>query len=257
VLASLSALGVLAVIALVASLLIAAQEPTQTTVPNVLGKAEADARDALAQAGLGELTIGAPQFGTDCQKDTVYSQQPQGNIKVNKNTPVTIRMCGGPAEVAVPERLVGLQYEEVKTTLENVGLKVKQELVNSEKPEGQVLKVDPPSGTKVPEKETITVQVSKGNKVPVPNVVDLSEERARQELERAGFKVRVVDGERVDPASAGIVTDQSPNADTLQVRNSTVTITVSRPRDDQPTGTPDPDDSGSPTPGPGQDGILS
>ncbi|GAB3188912.1 serine/threonine-protein kinase [Micromonospora palomenae] len=254
VIAAFAAVGVLAVIALVAALLLNNRGPEKVQVPNLAGKDQATAFTEIRNAGL-VPGLGDELFSTTCKKGTVAEQTPPAGSSLEENRQVTVRMCGGPGTVAVPAGLVGGTYESVKQQLESEGFKVKPQEKDSAREKGLVLEVNPPSGTKVAEGATITVTISKGNVGDVPRVIGLTEEEARAELTKAGYKVKVRDGDEVPAAEAGRVTDQSPNAGTNLAKGREVIIEVSIPEPTQepspPTATPS-----SPTPTTGTGGGL-
>ncbi|MEU5788451.1 Stk1 family PASTA domain-containing Ser/Thr kinase [Micromonospora purpureochromogenes] len=254
VIAAFAAVGVLAVIALVAALLLQNDDPEQVQVPNLVGKDQATAFTEIRNAGL-VPGLGDELFATTCKKGTVAEQTPLAGTSLEENRQVTVRMCGGPGTKAVPAGLVGGTYESVKQQLESEGFVVKPQEEDSSREKGLVLKVNPPSGTKVAEGATITVTISKGNVGDVPRVIGLTEEEARKELTDAGYKVRVRDGDEVPAAEAGRVTDQSPNAGTNLAKGREVIIEVSIPEPTQEPSPPTPTPS-SPTPTTGTGGGL-
>ncbi|MEH1012564.1 Stk1 family PASTA domain-containing Ser/Thr kinase [Micromonospora sp. CPCC 206060] len=250
VLAALSALGVLAVIALVAGLLLT-QRDERVAVPSVIDQPRATAIAALTNAQL-RHQIGEPVLNSECKPDTVVEQDPPSGRRIDPQSIVTLRICGGKPTATIPKGLEGGTYEAVAAQLEGLNLKPKEKPVNSERPEGTVTKITPAPGTVVPEGTEVTVEVSRGNIREVPNVVGLSEAEATRVLENAGFRVDVEDGPEVDPQEAGRVTDQNPNRGSKKATGSTVVIKVSQPRS-EPTPT-DPGPSGTATPPPGGGG---
>ncbi|MFY1674453.1 Stk1 family PASTA domain-containing Ser/Thr kinase [Plantactinospora sp. WMMB334] len=251
VIATLSGLGVLAVIALVAALMLnrddGAGEATPVEVPNVVGQTQEAAENSLRQAGLTPKT-GPADTSESCTVGQVSAQNPEPPATAAPESEVEIRVCEGPGTVAIPAGLVGSTFESAKARLEELDLKVDRKDVDSDRPEGQVTKVDPAEGRKVAPESTVVVEVSKGNVREVPRVLGLDEDDARDRLKDAGFKVQVVDGEAVPPAEAGEVTGQNPRAGEKRVRGTTVTITVSVPQEEDedppPTPTPTPTDDG-------------
>ncbi|MDW5327279.1 Stk1 family PASTA domain-containing Ser/Thr kinase [Plantactinospora sp. KLBMP9567] len=256
VIATLSGLGVLAVIALVAALMLNNDDPGTTStaeVPNVIGSTKEAAENTLRQAKL-TPKLGAADTSDDCEVGEVTSQSRPPNSTVDQGTEVEIRVCAGPANVTIPANLVGGRFEAVEGQLKGLGLTVQRKDVNSTEPKGIVTKVDPDEGEKVAPRSTVTVEVSRGNVVEVPRVTGLQEDEARDRLREAGFEVRVVDGDPVPPAEAGEVTGQNPRGGEKKATGTTVTITVSVPEeDDEPTPpTPTP----TPTTGNGGGGGL-
>ncbi|MEH0939151.1 Stk1 family PASTA domain-containing Ser/Thr kinase [Micromonospora psammae] len=241
VIAAFAAVGVLAVIALVAGLLLQNRPPEKVTVPTLAGKSQAVAFAEIENAGLVPKR-GDPTFNSTCTEGTVADQNPKPGVQVAQNQQVIVNICGGKPEVPIPSGLVGSQYENVKEQLDKLNLKVDQKLVDSGQPEGTVTKVTPPSGTKVPEGQKVVVEVSRGNIREVPRVIGFTEEQAREELRKAGYDVRVRPGDEVPADEAGKVTKQSPGPGTKLARGERVTIEVSVP---EPTQEPTP---ASPTP---------
>ncbi|MGC4808408.1 Stk1 family PASTA domain-containing Ser/Thr kinase [Micromonospora sp. DT233] len=246
VIATFAALGVLAVIALVAGILLnQGGGPDKIGTPDLAGKDRAAAVAAIESAGL-VPTVGAPIFNSDCKKDTVVKQEPLPDAEVEKGEKVTIQLCGGKPEVTIPPALVGSPFKNVEKQLKELKLEVKKKEVDSAVGEGLVTEVDPPSGTEVAEESEVTVSVSKGNIRKVPNVVGSSGSDARRELEQAGYSVRVVEGNEVPADRAGRVSGQNPRGGSSLEKGRQVTIEV-----DVPEPTPDPTNSpttGAPTP---------
>ncbi|MDP1794774.1 MAG: Stk1 family PASTA domain-containing Ser/Thr kinase [Acidimicrobiales bacterium] len=86
---------------------------------------------------------------------------------------------------------------------------------------------DPPPGTPVDKGAEVTIRVSKGlEKVKVPSVVGKAEATARDTLEELGFTV-VVDHQPSDDVAKGLVSKQTPAANSELDSGASVTITVS------------------------------
>ncbi|MFD2764040.1 Stk1 family PASTA domain-containing Ser/Thr kinase [Micromonospora eburnea] len=254
VIATFAGLGVLAVIALVAALLLNQRGADRVNTPGLQGKSQAEAVAAIEALGL-KAVPGEQVLNNTCQKDTVVNQSPGPGTPLEKGQNVTFQVCGGKKMVPVPP-VKGNQYENVKLQLEGLNLKVDPEYVNDSQPEGSVISTDPEQGTEVAEGTTIKVKVSKGNVVKVPDVVGMTKELAERTLRNAGYKVRTLDGDEVAPDKAGLVSRQSPEADRKLEKNKQVTIYVDYAAPD-PTGSPDPTETptgGPTTPGAGGGG---
>ncbi|PWU57020.1 Stk1 family PASTA domain-containing Ser/Thr kinase [Micromonospora globispora] len=244
VIATFAALGVLAVIALVAALLLKGGNE-KVAVPTLQGKTQDVAVAEIRQVGLNPV-VGDPVFNSDCKKGTVAAQDPQAQSQLETGRNVTVRMCGGPRMVTIPS-VIGNRFENVKEQLEGLGLKVEKDVVNSGEPEGTVTDINPAAGQKVPENSVVTVKVSKGNIAQVPDVVGLPQDRAIKRLEEAGYKWKIRKGDEVPAAEAGKVADQTPNAGINLKKGETVTIEVTVPLpEESPTPTPS-ETSPSPT----------
>jgi beta-lactam-binding protein with PASTA domain/predicted Ser/Thr protein kinase len=254
VLAALSALGVLAVIALVVGLLMTKANQNKVSVPNVVGQPQAVAEANLTKQGLRSV-VGEPLLG-DCPKGTVVRQDQQVGARVDRQTPVTIVVCGGQQQVTIPGDLIGKDYDTAFRQLTDLKLNVNRVLVDSEKKDNQVLSLDPAPGTKVAAGSTVTVKVSRSNLKTVPNVVGEKEDDARRILREAGFDVKSVPGDEVAPGEAGRVSDQTPKSRQSRPSGTLVTITVTVPRTapTSPSGTPSSPPPSSPG---GGGGLLS
>ncbi|MFF0719201.1 Stk1 family PASTA domain-containing Ser/Thr kinase [Verrucosispora sp. NA02020] len=248
-----AALGVLAVIALVAALLLNQRDDEDTPVPTLTGLTQQDAFAQIEQNGL-TAALGDPVLSSDCKKGAVVSQTPAAGERVQPNSTVTVQICDGKPVVTIPA-VVGGTQEFAEQQLKELKLDVDVKEDNNAAPEGQVLAIDPGVGERVEEGSKVTLTVSKGNVVRVPDVANLTEDEARKRLRDAGFEVRVELGREVPADQAGRVLDQNPNANTQRTKGSRVTITISVEEEvedpDPPTPTPP---TGSPsTPPPDED----
>jgi beta-lactam-binding protein with PASTA domain len=197
-------------------------------VPDVEGMSESAAVEALRDAGLESRTRRA---ASDERRGTVVSQTPAAGEEVDRETVVALRVSDGPATpatVTVPD-LVGMGSASARSRLRSLGLRASQRPVESPRPAGEVVSQTPAAGAELREGGTVTLQVSTGpSGVAIPDVVGLMETAAVQELEAAGFTVRVVDEPSTDPTQDGLVLRQSPQAGETKGEGSAVTITVAR-----------------------------
>ncbi|TCB93537.1 Stk1 family PASTA domain-containing Ser/Thr kinase [Micromonospora zingiberis] len=245
-----AALGVLAVIALVAALLFNEQPPEEAPVPTVTGMTQQQAFAQIEADGF-QPVRGDDVFTSDCRKGRVVNQTPPAGDKVAPNSQVTVQICGGKPEATIPGGLVGSKVDSAKLRLDEDKFVVKVVQEDSAEAEGLVLGVDPKEGTKVAEGTEVTLTVSRGNVVRVPNVKDRTQAEAIRELESAGFVPEVEIGPEVPADRAGRVTDQNPNAGSQRTKGSKVKIFVSveEPEDpDPPTPTPPTPDPTTPPP---------
>jgi serine/threonine-protein kinase len=241
--AVLAALGVLAVIALGIGLALTkggdAEKPSTTTMPNLEGMTENQARDVLSKLGLTGIKAGEPDKDDNCTKNRISQQTPPANTTVGLTDTGSYSICVGPDLVTVPD-LVGSTADSARAALEKLKLDPKINEVDSDRQEDTVLDIEK-KGEQVPPGTEITLTVSKGNLVAVPNVIGRSEDVASGILQSAGFKVTVVPGAPSDTPDE--VTRQSHTG--KRPKGSTITITVSTEA------TPSPDPSGGVSPAPG------
>jgi serine/threonine-protein kinase len=138
----------------------------------------------------------------------------------------------------VPD-VTGESEENARSALEAAGLRVGEvtEQESGEEP-GTVIEQSPGAGEQVDRDSAVDLVVAAPTLVP--DVVDLTEEEARGELEDAGFEVRVQEQAVTDPEQDGIVIEQSPAADEQRRQGSRVTIVVGSVAATTPTPTPTP-----------------
>jgi len=237
--AALVALAVLAVVALTAGLIVASQ-PKQTTVPNLVGQSRNQAEALLRSANL--KSEATPQSGTTCPPDRVLTQSPAATSRVEVDSSVTYTYCTGPGQTTVPQ-ILGVTQANAEQQLTAAKLKAKIEPIDSEKPAGTVVEVNPPVGTQVREGSEVTLKISKGNRKLVPNVSGLgySAGEAKAVLANSGFtNVEAVDQNTDDPNLDGKVLNREPRADTPRDPKLRVRIFVGKFNQPEPTDTPSP-----------------
>src|SRR5262245_30431431 len=97
--AALTAIAVLAVVALTAGLIVLSR-PDQATVPNIVGKSRTDAESLIRQASLNPA--GRPVFNATCTVNAVSKQDVQPNSRVDSGSSLGYEYCGGKNRVLVP-----------------------------------------------------------------------------------------------------------------------------------------------------------
>ncbi len=237
VIALLSALGVLAVVALTIGLIMV-NRPKTIEVPDLANLTEAQAQAKLTALDL-KGTAGTPQFGSNCTVGNVVNQAPPKGTNLGKGESVTYNLCGGVATVTVPAFAPGTNNVGAQQILQNAKLKWEFVPVDSEKPLNEVIGTDPPAGTKVAEGTIIKVSISKANVKPVPNVVGKTQSDAEAALKAAGFSVEIKLGTALPPSDPkiGQVYQQDPEpSDGAKVADKTkVTIWVLQAQKASPT----------------------
>jgi beta-lactam-binding protein with PASTA domain/predicted Ser/Thr protein kinase len=155
-----------------------------------------------------------------------------------------------PAVAAVPS-LVGLSFQQAETVARAAGFRVSQEATEQtdEFDENTVTRQRPEEGSQLTVGDTIYVTLAtKKQTVAVPNVRNMAEAQAIEELERAelraGTKSQAYDAE----IARGAVIRTDPRADVEVAKGTAVDYVVSRgPR---PTPRPTPTPTPTPTPAP-------
>jgi serine/threonine-protein kinase len=199
-------------------------------IPGVVGLSEADARSVLGDEGFRDIRA-EPVFDPEVEEGEVVAQNPEEGEEAPLSATITLQISQGAEERAVPEGLAGRTAAEAEGILVQQGFEVAQALENSTSvPQGTVIRTNPGAGTVLEVGETVTLIVSAGpEQVIVPNVVEKTEETARQELDLAGFQIEVTE-QPLPPGSPddGRVLAQSPSGGQRADVGSTVSITVGR-----------------------------
>jgi serine/threonine-protein kinase len=213
-------------------------ETNTVTVPDVVGEKLKAAQTQLEDAG---FEVEVETQTSEERKNTVLTQDPIGETEAEEGSTVTLVVSAGPEQVEVPD-VVGLSEQTAIDQVQEEGLRVEIERIDSDQAAGTVIETDPAGGTLVDVGSTVVLSVSTGE-VEVPDVLGDSEATATATLENAGFNVTPV-YEETDEARPGTVIDQSPSGGTLVRLGTTVVITVAEaPPEPTETATPTPTDT--------------
>ena len=185
--------GVIAVVAIIAiaagvfALMNSGAE--MVDVPTVAGETTQQASADLQAAGfvVGETT---EVFNSEIEEGKVVNTNPEGGMKAEKGSTVSLIVSKGTETVKVPN-LLGKTAEEAQSALEAVGLTGEQgdDVYSDTYDEGKVAEQSVKSGNKANKGDTITFKVSKGsNQVDIPNVVGFTRSAAESAIEDAGFR---------------------------------------------------------------------
>lgn len=193
--------------------------PTLVAVPNVVGKAQAEAVQAITDAG---LVVGPVSQSHDesVAAGSVISagpapgqEAPAVDATVPRGTQLALVVSDGPAPRSVPDGLTGIPVADARAKLSSVQLAAQiQETYDEGVPAGVVISAGTPAGTEVARDTPIVLTVSKGPApVPVPNVVGMSGTAASAQLQASGLGVSGIEG---SPSNVVLATDP-PAGETL------------------------------------------
>lgn len=217
------------------------------TVPKLSGMTVAEAETALGnvQLVLGEQT---PQADDTAPKGTILSQTPAAGENLQVGQAVNVVVSNGKEQTSVPDLVDLATQDDARIALTDAKLILgKVDTKDSDKAEGTVLSQSIPSGTSVDVGSRVDITVSSG-KLTVPDVIGKSKTEARNTLINLGFTVEVVTEDNATVA-ANTVLSQTPTANTLAKKGTTITITVATtPAVPTPTPTPSPSATQTTTP---------
>lgn len=126
-------------------------------VPDVTGVQEGVARARLAQAGL-EVSTVERRFDVE-PEGTVLSQNPRHGARLPRGGTVALVVSGGTEEFRMPD-VIGMGINVARAQLEQSGLVVKIEAVDSDQPSDTVLETIPAPGALVRTSDIVRVRIA-------------------------------------------------------------------------------------------------
>jgi serine/threonine-protein kinase len=198
-------------------------------VPSVVHQDQAAAVQALTTAGLQTGTITMQSTDTPADVGKVLDSNPTGGSLVVKGTKVDLTVGKAPDTVAVPP-VVNLTVDQARTALKSAGFtgNVNTDKVDSLKPAGTVIAVDPKEGSQVPLSQSISLQVSSG-KAAIPDVHGKSQADAQKTLRDAGFTNVVPQDVENDTVPQGSAVGTEPGAGTSAGADTPITLLIAVP----------------------------
>jgi serine/threonine-protein kinase len=181
------------------------------SVPDLANMEQADAERAILDAGLTPTLVTQPDEAIPA--GIVIGWSPEDGEHA-KGTEVVVTVSSGPPLRTIPD-LLKKAWEEAEKALTDLGLVPKRvDDYSTSVKAGQVISTQPVAGGEAAKGSEVTVVVSQGPKqVKVPDVSGLSVDEAEEELNKAGLRVKGVQGstrrsvKRTDPP-AGRTVDQ-------------------------------------------------
>ena len=217
----------------------------KTPVPNVVGRSQAEALQALSDASLRWNVV---SVFSEKDSGTVTAQAPKGGQRLVEGSVVRINVSKGSKPVQVPS-VIGQPYASAESALRGIGLVVARQEVDSADPVDTVVSQSPAPGNTASKGSTVTLQVSKGPQTTaLPDVTNQDADSARAALVELKFKVKIVREDTTDPLQDNVVISQTPDAGTEADPGSTVTLTVGRFVEGPPPPTTAPTDTTTTTP---------
>lgn len=201
--------------------------PVMMTVPSLIGDTQANAEARIKKAS---LQVGKVEevWGTDEDKGKVLEQSPKAMKEVEEGTKVNLKVSKGkkPVDKVQVPSLIGKTSEEARKALEDLGLVAEQQQAYSDSVEkDRVISQATDANSEVEVGTKISYVVSLGiDVVPVPDVSDMTQEKATSLLEGRGFRVAVQTVE--DEGIEGVVRNYSP--EDSQQKGATITIYVTK-----------------------------
>lgn len=196
--------------------------PERHAVPVVRGSTVDAAIEALDKAHLAAGKV-HKVFSETVADGIVIRSAPRAKAELKRDTPVQLWVSKGRAPIDVPDYR-GQKYAAAAADLAKLGLKVsKDEDYSAKVGSGRIISQSPAPGQVLHKGDTVTVVVSKGPPlVEVPSVVGHGKDAAVEELNKAGFHVKVKESSTY--IGIGYVLRQDPGSGEKLPKGSTVTI---------------------------------
>lgn len=198
--------------------------PERYLVPDVVGKSKDLAiADLQAEPLRLQVTEGAAKYHDTIPAGTVVATEPPAGQEVKPGQPITVILSKGRFPITIPV-VVGMQVEQARAQLRDLGLEVRLEEVESVKPRGEVVEQTPAGGSGAERGTTVILKVSNNiNMMAMPHVKDMKCNDAANHLRSMGLQVNVRGG-ALDQW-LGTVREQNPDAGKPVQQGQTVRIT--------------------------------
>ncbi len=194
-------------------------------VPQVLGMSQIEATALAQDAGFSTTT--SPIYSDDIPADLIAGAIPEVGHRAVRGDEITLLVSQG--KPTVPSIPSSHDTAEVRALLEDRSLSYAEapSEYSDDVPEGKVVSLKPEPGTTVRVGSEVAVALSRGPApVNVPHVAEMSEQSAREQLEKLGLKVNIT--EEFNPEiRGGDAIGTLPEAGTTLPRGTTVTLRVS------------------------------
>jgi len=162
-------------------------------VPNVVNLPAEEAEKILKKAGLNYKWAKEGRYSFEIAANNVMIQIPEAGRTVKENRTIFLTLSKGRQEVIVPD-LRGASQRQAEISLQRLELVLgaKIEGAHAEIPRGVVIRTEPEVGKKVRIGSKVDIVISSGNsqgKILLPNLRDMSLDKAIETIKSLGFKV--------------------------------------------------------------------
>ncbi len=199
-------------------------------VPDFKGMTLEQAIEQADELGL-KIEEGQKVYSPDQEEGFITSQSPSKDSKVSEGKVIKVNISLGKKDGVVPD-IVGKDYKAAKKELEAYGFELGVVVkVTSTKPEDTVLTQSVKAGDTADKGTVIDVEVSdgKGKEMKeVPMLIGSDVDKAKSDIQAAGFKVGNIGYEENAQYPKNAVTSQQYIAGTELEEGTTIDITISK-----------------------------
>lgn len=200
----------------------------EVSVPDVRGRAMADATETLAEAGL-LLTVDQRRADPKVPADHVLAQDPAPGTVLRRQRAVRVRVSDGQRDPEVPS-VVGLaeRTAEIVLTQASVAIGARAEVQTAVYPAGTVIAQDPPAAGRAGSVSLLVNRGQAGATFVMPDVIGTLGVRVVDILRRRGFRVTVGSDVPYPGLPPGVVVRQTPQAGFQVALGEPIVLELSR-----------------------------
>lgn len=173
-------------------------------VSNYVGLSLLEAIEKINEQGLHVESV--EYNGEDVDENKVLAQNVKENQMIAEGSGIVLTVSGNAKEITVPD-FVGMTLKEAENKASEVGLSLSVMSIGSKLKKNTVLIQSVPAET-VTEERSIIIYISNGTN-EVPDVIGLKTSKAKQEMKKFGFSVKVKKKEVTDSSQVGIIVSLS------------------------------------------------
>ncbi len=206
------------------------QEITYILTPNLVGLSMEEASKMLEDFGLVKV-VTSKEYSSTFKKNLIIDQSPQFSEKIGPGGSVNIIVSKGKETIVIPN-IIDLDFRNASNHLKSLGLIV----ISSKKPlsditdeAGKVMEVIPSQGTEVDVNSVVELVISTSELlVPVPDLVQLSLEQAKNNLDSDNINYEISYINTDYSVQEGTVLGQNPEAGTYISPGSSIILFIGR-----------------------------
>lgn len=181
-------------------------------IPSLVGQNINEVTDSYKNSNF-EIVVAQRVNDATVEKDVIISQTPNAGQKVKKDKiKIEVVVSNGAKSITL-ENYKGKEEREVTMKLEQQGIKVTVQKKNDDNmPVGYIIETNPGPGATVKTGSEVTLYVSEGGggKVTVPNLVGLTLDQAKREIQESNLTLGDVNYQDSSKAE-NMVLSQSPS----------------------------------------------
>ena len=202
--------------------------PHELAVGRLLGLPLDAAQHEVAAQGF-RLQFESPEPDPVIPADHVVWQDPPPGTALPRGGMVRLTVSSGPALVAVPD-VIAFDLDMARQVVQAAGFRIGVvDSVASASEAGTIITTRPVTGVPRPPGTPVDLVASRGPAdTKVPDLVGISLQEARRQLEGAGLKPGTIGKRSVRRSPAGMVVDQRPAAGMLSHRGGRVNLVISQ-----------------------------